>query len=145
MLVELRPAALVEKPLDELLRHLVDAMTGRARVPIDLQAAGDCRLPADVQIAFYRIAQESLNNAVKHANASGLWVSLDCTGHQAHLSVRDDGAGFDPSGALPDRFGVAIMGERAEAIGAGLEIRSVVGHGSEIVLQWTRKGVRADG
>jgi len=140
LLVELRPTALTEKPLGELLRHLTDAMTSRARVPIDLKVQGKCVLSPDVQIALYRIAQEGLNNTAKHAAASQISVALECSRGRALLSVRDDGCGFDTTDILPDRFGVAIMGERAEGIGATLEIGSKPGQGTQIIVRWQAPG-----
>src|SRR6266508_2792729 len=70
LLLELRPATLTEVGLGELLRQLSEAITGQARVQITLTVEGQCRLPPDVQIALYRIAQQALNNVARHANAS---------------------------------------------------------------------------
>jgi PAS domain S-box-containing protein len=136
MLVELRPAALTEKPLSELVRHLVEAVTSRTQVPIDLTIEGNCVLPPDVQIALYRTAQEALNNVAKHSGASQTSVKVRCDPAQAELRIRDNGCGFDPADILPDRFGVKIMHERVEAIGAQLQIDSRPGRGTEIVVRW---------
>jgi PAS domain S-box-containing protein len=136
MLVELRPAALTEKPLGELLRHLTEAMTARIRVPIDLTVDGNCVLPPDVQIALYRIVQESLNNVAKHARASHVAVDLRCQPQWAALGIGDNGDGFDPDDVLPDRFGLSIMRERAEGIGAILEVESHPGKGTRISVNW---------
>jgi len=78
LLLELRPAALTETGLGDLLRQLAEAITGRARVPITVTVEGQRPLPPDVQVAFYRIAQEALNNVAKHASASQVTVSLRC-------------------------------------------------------------------
>jgi signal transduction histidine kinase len=139
MLVELRPAALTEKPLGELVRHLTEAMTSRTQVPIDLTIEGNCVLPPDVQIALYRIAQETLNNVAKHSGASQTSVQVHCDPAQAELRIRDNGCGFDPADILPDRFGVGIMHERVDAIGAQLQIDSQPGHGTEVVVQWSNR------
>jgi PAS domain S-box-containing protein len=136
MLVELRPAALTEKPLSELVRHLVEAVTSRTQVPIDLALVGKCVLPPDVQIALYRIAQEALNNVAKHSGASQTSVKVHCDPAQAELRIRDNGCGFDPADIPPDRFGVKIMRERVEAIGARLQIDSQPGRGTEVVVRW---------
>jgi signal transduction histidine kinase len=134
--VELRPAALTEKPLGELVRHLTEAMTSRTQVPIDLTIEGNCVLPPDVQIALYRIAQETLNNVAKHSGASQTSVQVHCDPAQAELRIRDNGCGFDPADILPDRFGVKIMHERVDAIGAQLQIDSQPRHGTEVVVRW---------
>jgi len=136
LLLELRPAALTEKPLGELLRHLTEAMTSRTRLPIALSVDGDGLLREDVQIALYRIAQESLNNVAKHASASRVAVDLSVAPGHALLRIQDDGPGFDPGDNLPDQFGVRIMRERAAEVSAVLEIDSRAGGGTEVVVHW---------
>ncbi len=140
MLVELRPAALTEKPLDELLRHLTEAMTSRTRIPIALTVGGSDLLPPDVQIAMYRIAQEALNNVAKHAGASRASVDLENQADQAALRIEDNGCGFELENVLPDCFGLNIMHERAEGIGADLRIVSQPGDGTKVVVNWQSKG-----
>ncbi len=136
LLLELRPAALTEKPLGELLGHLAEAVTSRTRVPVTTTAGGDYPLPDDVQIALYRISQEALNNVAKHAEASTVSVTLSCQPEGAALRIHDDGRGFDPSDVLPDQLGLSIMRERAEAIGAALTIESQIGHGTRVGVVW---------
>jgi PAS domain S-box-containing protein len=140
MLVELRPAALTEKPLGELLRHLTEAMTSRTRVPIALAVEGSGMLPPDVQIVLYRIAQEALNNVAKHAGAKRASVGLYNQADQARLCIQDDGSGFEPESVLPDQFGLSIMHERAEGIGAALRIQSQPGGGTKVVVDWQDRG-----
>ncbi len=136
MLLELRPAALTEKPLGESLRHLTEAAVGRSRVPIGLLVEGDSSLPPTVQIALYRIAQEALNNIAKHAGARQAEVTLRSRPGSVILVVRDDGCGFDPQDIRPDQMGLAIMKERAESIGAGLSVTSEPGCGTNVVVTW---------
>ena len=78
LLLELRPARLVETRLDDLLRQLGEAASGREGIPVAVQVEGQQRakLPPDVHIALYRIAQEALNNVVKHARAHQVTVRL---------------------------------------------------------------------
>jgi PAS domain S-box-containing protein len=135
LLVELRPNALVEAPLPALLRQLGEALAGRARIQIEFSAEGERRLPGDVQVGLYRIAQEALNNVVKHAGASQAVVTLRL-GETVRLSVADNGAGFDPAGVTSDHLGLKIMRERAEAIGAKLSISSEPGEGTQISVVW---------
>jgi PAS domain S-box-containing protein len=137
MLLELRPAALLEHELGVLLRQLADAMMGRTRMPVTANVMGDCTLPGDVRIALYRIAQEALNNVSKHARASEAAVSLHCESGKAKLHVRDDGLGFDLAAAQAHQFGLAIMRERAQAIGATLDIDSTPGHGTRVEVVWS--------
>jgi PAS domain S-box-containing protein len=136
MLLELRPAALTEHKLGVLLRQLTDAMMGRTRMPVTTTVVGECPLPADVQIALYRIAQEALNNITKHARASQAKVSLHCKSGQVKLRISDDGRGFDLDAAEPHQMGLRIMRERAQAIGVTLQIKSQPGHGTRIEVDW---------
>jgi PAS domain S-box-containing protein len=140
LLLELRPAALTEKPLEELLRHLSGAMTSRTRVPIVLSAERTGSLPPDVQIALYRIAQEALNNVAKYAGASEVSVGLCVEREQVILVVRDDGRGFDMDEVLPDQLGIGIMRERAMGIGASLEVASSPGQGTLVTVRWPNTG-----
>jgi signal transduction histidine kinase len=136
LLVELRPNALVEVPLPTLLRQLTEAVSGRARINIQLSAEGERKLPADVQVSLYRIAQEALNNVFKHARASEGVVTLRM-GDTVRLTVADNGSGFDPSTVTADHLGVKIMRERADAIGAKLSIYSEPGEGTQISVVWS--------
>jgi len=136
LLVELRPAALTEKPLGELLRHLTEAAAGQMRIAVELTAEGECALPPNVQIALYRIAQESLNNIAKHAGATQVTAALRCGESQTTLTMRDDGRGFDMEAAGGRGLGLGIIQERARKIGAALEIASRPGHGTEVAVIW---------
>ena len=153
LLLELRPSALVDAALDDLLRQLAESITGRARVPVALEMEGKCELPSEVKVAFYRIAQEALNNVAKHAGASQATVSLRYLsphpsptrggeGGGVELRISDDGRGFDPSGVPPESLGLGIMRERAEAVGAALTVKSEIGRGTEVVVEWTMDGGR---
>ena len=128
LLLELRPAALAETSLPDLLRQLSEAVVGRARIPVELDVDSTLELPPEVTVAIYRIAQEALNNVVKHAGAAQVLVSLhdghDDGGDLLELVITDDGCGFDVAAASSGRLGLRIMGERAESIGARLKLSS---------------------
>ncbi|HEX5689388.1 MAG TPA: sensor histidine kinase, partial [Roseiflexaceae bacterium] len=136
LLLELRPSSLMETSLHELLRQLSEATTGRARIPVTLVVDGQCQLAPEIQISFYRIAQEALNNVARHAGASQARVQLLCQDTQIELLIWDDGHGFDPHAVAPEHLGLGIMRERAEAIGATLRIESEQGHGTHVRLFW---------
>jgi ligand-binding sensor domain-containing protein/signal transduction histidine kinase len=160
LLLELRPAALLETPMEDLLRQLGEAASGRAGIPVTVQVegqagAGTPQLPPDVHIAFYRIAQEALNNVVKHARAHQATLRLSYTGPGPSailpgaegaepvepglsllLAIHDDGRGFDPAHLPLDRLGLGIMQERAQAIGAALTIESQPGRGAKVSVFW---------
>lgn len=137
LLFELRPNALAEVPFGDLLRHLADAITGRARVPITVGAESIIALPPDVQIALYRIAQEALNNVAKHAAATQVEVRLRRgPGDRLVLSITENGRGFDPAQPTGGHFGLQTMHERASMIGAHLTVTSAPGQGTGIVVIW---------
>lgn len=136
LLLELRPATLVEADLGDLMRQLAEAFAGRARVPVDLDVEGDCCLPADVQVAFYRVAQEALNNVNKHAEAEHVRLRLRTGMQEASLEVFDDGRGFTGDGTSSEHLGIGIMQERADAVGARLTVESRPGEGTRVALQW---------
>ena len=136
LLLEMRPAALAEAPLEDLLAHLVQAAEGRAHTSVKLTITG--RLPPrpEVSVAFYRIAEEALNNIVRHAKARRAWVNLTSEPGHVKLVVRDNGRGFDTSCVRPDQLGLGIMRERAESVGARLAIESLPRHGTVITTEW---------
>jgi signal transduction histidine kinase len=137
LLLELRPSALTDAALGSLLRQLAEATTGRARIPVLVEVDGDLRLPPEVQVALYRVAQEALNNVAKHSEASRAVVSLRASGDRVELEIADDGRGFDVERARPDSLGVGIMRERIDAIGATLRIESEPGRGTRVGVCWT--------
>lgn len=136
LLLELRPGELADRKLSELLRQLIDAMSARTELPISLTVAGDCQLPTEVQIAYYRITQESLNNISKHARAKRAWVYLDCGQELVALKIGDDGRGFDLENKQIHQLGLQIMSERAVDIGADLTIESRPGQGTKVMVDW---------
>jgi signal transduction histidine kinase len=137
LLLELRPGALTEVGLGDLLSQLVDATASRSHATVRLELSGRAgRLPSDVQIALYRLVQESLANVVKHARATSARVSLHADAEQVRICIEDDGRGFDTSIALPGHLGLAVMRERATAIGAKFEVESRPGEGSRVTIAW---------
>jgi len=140
LLVEMRPGALALSPLGDLLEHVVQATQARTRITIELDVAGEPPLPGDVTIALYRIAQEAMNNVVRHSQATRAWVRLRGSAAAVELVVGDDGCGFDAAAVGPEQLGLRIMGERAEAVGAALRVTARVGHGTVIGVTWPANG-----
>lgn len=130
LLVELRPPALINGDLAELLENLADSLTSRTKlqVALDVQISGT--VPTDEKIALYRITQETLNNIVKHAAATTVSVRLYADEDRFELCIEDDGCGFDPACIPAAHFGVEVMRERAEGIGATLQLDSAHGEGT---------------
>ncbi|MGF1504779.1 MAG: histidine kinase [Anaerolineae bacterium] len=136
LLHELRPEGLVESNLAALLRQLTEAMQGRIRIPVTLSGDPSCNCPVDVKLAFYRIAQEALNNMARHAYATRASVTLRYQGNGLVLTVSDDGRGFTPADVQGEHYGLKIMAERAAEIGAMLEIDSAPREGTMIRASW---------
>ncbi|HMB21389.1 MAG TPA: PAS domain S-box protein, partial [Anaerolineales bacterium] len=136
LLLELRPATLTQTRLSDLIRQLCEAFIGRSRLPIALSIEGERDLPAEVKVAYYRIAQESLNNIFKYARATKVDVTLFLSASGACFRVCDNGIGFDMTAAKPTSLGMHIMRERAEAIGADFHISSTPGAGTCLEVIW---------
>jgi signal transduction histidine kinase len=138
LLLELRPATLTQTRLNDLIKQLCEAFIGRSRLPITLSMEGECQLPPEVQIAFYRVAQESLNNVFKYARATQVDVKLFLSPSSVQLDTCDNGIGFDVSTIKPTSLGMRIMRERAEAINADLHITSSPGSGTCVEMIWNK-------
>ncbi|MBL8063339.1 MAG: PAS domain S-box protein [Anaerolineales bacterium] len=136
LLLELRPSTLTQARLSDLIKQLCEAFIGRSRLPIIMNIEGESELPPEVQVAFYRIAQESLNNVFKYARATTVNVNLFVSPKNAHFETCDNGIGFDMSTSKPTSLGMRIMRERAEAIGADLQISSELGKGTCVSVTW---------
>jgi signal transduction histidine kinase len=145
-LLELRPSSLTKSSLSDLLTQLTEAVTTRSGVSFQLSIEKIPILPEDVQINFYRIAQEALNNVVKHAQARQVTLSLSATPitpdstdevrYEVTMKIRDDGVGFSSRDRRPSQLGIGIMNERADAIQARLFIENPPGSGTQITLTW---------
>ncbi|HSJ56362.1 MAG TPA: PAS domain S-box protein [Anaerolineae bacterium] len=140
---ELRPAILEEEGLVAALQKRLDAVEGRAGVEARLLVEGDVDLPPDAEVALYRIAQEALNNALKHAAASSVVVRLSATADKVLLEVSDDGCGFGP-GAPGESGGMGLetMRQRAERLGSRLAIDSAPGEGTMVRVEVRKEAAR---
>lgn len=136
LLMELRPAALIEKPLPDLIRQLGEAAATRLLIPVSCDITGDAEPPDEVKLSLYRIAQESLNNMVKHSSASHVEIRYVAQSRGVHLAITDDGRGFEVERASSGQLGLGIMRERARHVGARLTIRSAPGAGTELEVEW---------
>jgi signal transduction histidine kinase len=140
LLLELRPAALIEKSLADLIRQLGEVAATRARVAVSFDADCEWELPDDVKLAFYRIAQEALNNMVKHSRADRVSIHLITTLGEGLLTIADNGRGFDGAPVSNGQLGMGIMRERAESVGARLSIRSIPAGGTTVRVSWRQQG-----
>ena len=134
----LRAAPLEEFGLALALRDAAESTVKRADLILDLEVPElAINLPATVEQGVYRIAQEALENVVRHARASRLSVTLVCTTTVLELSIIDDGLGFSPDtlNGSPDRFGLRGMQERAAMLNGTLQIISRPRQGTRICLR----------
>ena len=136
LLLELRPAALAETPLPELIEQLVDALLSRKSLLATIHVGHDLPEPSPrAKHAFYRIAQEALNNVRRHADATEVAVGLRIEGADLVLSVEDNGVGFAEDQPRGDRLGLSIMRERSVSVEAALLIQSEPGVGTTIEVR----------
>jgi len=138
LLAELRPSTLIDSDLDELLHLLGNALSGRVDIPVVVTATGEIILPAKVQIAFYRVCQEALSNIAKHAKANRVEINLKQEGDMVELHIHDDGKGFDQDQTFSGHYGLEMMRERAEAVGAQLSVTSQPDQGTGLTICWTK-------
>lgn len=139
LLFELRPAALENTLMTELLQQLVDGFSGRTKTDIELSILGESQLPIEVRFVYFRLAQEALNNIVKHARAKNVLVTYASQPDGTRLLINDDGVGFDLTNVDSSQHGLNIMKERAETINAGLNIESQPGMGTKVEVVWKTK------
>jgi signal transduction histidine kinase len=134
----LRPIYLEELGLLAALEMLASETAQNAGLHVDFHHTGnERRLPADVELALYRMAQEALNNTVRHAQATHASVSIEFKLELVTLRVSDNGIGFEapksPAEFVPgSHFGLVGLYERAQLIGARLEIESTPGKGTHL-------------
>jgi PAS domain S-box-containing protein len=136
LLLELRPETIVRTDLSQLLEQLLKAVKGRKLIEAELTIEGtEYFLPDDVHVAFYRIAQEAINNVVKHSRASLIQVNFHYRTEQVDLTIRDNGQGFDTQ-QVAGGLGQSTMRERAKAINSLFKVVSEPGAGTHITLVW---------
>jgi PAS domain S-box-containing protein len=132
LIFELRPETLESEGLVGALRRQMAAARVRHGVEVIDELTVEPSLPLPVKEATYRIAQEAMHNAVRHAAARHVWVQLAMESSKVTLTIRDDGTGFDPEASVPGHLGLQSMRERAASVGADLEITSAPGSGSTV-------------
>ena len=139
---ELRPSVLDDLGLVPALTRYIQSCRSRFGMEIDLEVVGldQVRLPWEVETALYRIAQEALTNAARHAGARHVSVILEQRGSRALLIVEDDGEGFDVAQVRASvqergRLGLYGMEERASLVGGRLTVESAPGSGTTVVVE----------
>jgi signal transduction histidine kinase len=136
LIFELRPPILEQVGLVAALRARLNAVEGRANLQTRLIADGIGALPSPIEQALYRIAQEALNNAHKHALAQRVTVRLQQAQASVSLEITDDGVGFEPAVAR-ENGGLGLRGitERVAQLGGTLTLESTVGAGTHLYVE----------
>jgi signal transduction histidine kinase len=137
VVVELRPAALDEDGLVATLRTQADVLDRAHSASVTFTATRVRALPAAQEEAVLRVAQEAMHNALRHADAGTLQVTLEGLGKGARLRVRDDGRGFDPHAVrrAGRHLGLVSMRDRAGGVGGRLTVESGPGKGTVVELE----------
>lgn len=136
LIMQLRPTTLEQQGLGPALAEYVKAAAAKDGWEVVDEIDQTVRLGGKAGENLFRVAQEALNNANKHARAHTIWVALKRTGHGVQLRIRDDGVGFDmKAGVRPTAVGLTGMQERVAALGGTLKVRSARGEGTEITVQ----------
>jgi signal transduction histidine kinase len=141
LIFELRPDQLEVDGLVQTLRLQAAALAERREFTMEVSICEEPEIPVAVKEVFYRVAQEAMQNAVRHARATRLELKLASGGADLTLLVKDDGKGFDPAANYPGHLGLRSMRERAARIGADLKIESALGETSVRLWYWKAVGL----
>lgn len=138
LIYALRPIAVDEVGLFEATKALCMQLQQNWNLPINMQIQESLEskliTPAK-QVSLYRLIQEILNNMKKHAQAKTITLNVEKKNDELHITICDDGLGFDPNYIPPGHYGLIGMKERALYLGGTLDIDSVIGEGSTFVIR----------
>lgn len=134
ILLELRPDAFSEENIKDLVKQLVKSAKLRSDIEIKLRISGKSDPGNKIKKVIYRVAQESLNNAIKHSEARLIKIDLKLLKDRVELEVKDDGVGFDDTKVAHDKLGLYIMNERARSVNSDFKILSEKGTGTKVKL-----------
>lgn len=141
LMADLRPPALDDYGLHAALSLYAGIFSERSEIKVTVSGKNYApRLSPEEEIAFFRIAQEALNNVAKHAQTKSARILLSTSGNRIKLAIDDQGAGFDPARASKQAsWGLTTMRERAEAVGASLQVDTSPGKGTRITIELQRE------
>ncbi len=142
LIFELRPEFLRQEGLVAALQRQVAAVRARHQLSIVVNATDEPEAAPAIKEALYRVGQEALNNIAKHAGARAVVITLEESGAELVLRVRDDGRGFDAAKSFPGHLGLHSMRERAASVGGVILINSVPGQGTEVTIRVPRRKTR---
>jgi len=134
--LDLRAAPLDGRTLAQALSALAEEWSSQSDTPVWFQVTGGSRpLPNRVEAGLYRIAQEAVGNAVRHAGARTIRLKLQAQPGQVRLLILDDGRGFDATAIPQDRYGLAGISERVHLLGGKLTLQTSPGRGTRVEVR----------
>ncbi|MCL4417830.1 MAG: sensor histidine kinase [Actinobacteria bacterium] len=139
LLYELKPSAIRDEDLGNLLHGMVKFIGARSKIPIELITNGEYKFSPKIVLGCYRIAQEALNNIIKHSHATKATLVLKIFPDKLYMDITDNGCGFDNKKIALTNLGLTIMRERAKLIGASIFIDSLPGKGTKITVIYNKK------
>ncbi|MHB1375941.1 MAG: MASE3 domain-containing protein [Candidatus Humimicrobiaceae bacterium] len=145
ILYELRPSALKDEDLGNLLLMLSKSLEARSKISIELTIRGEYKFPPKIELGYYRIAQEALNNIVKHSHATKASIVLEVLPEKLYMDISDNGRGFNDKIITSANLGLTIMRERAKLIGASIAIDNLPGKGTRITVIYIKKQTKKPG
>jgi len=134
LVYDLIPETIEQQGLIAALEQRLNFVEKRAGLLVDFSQEGPLDIPTDTQVDIYRITQEALNNAVKHAAATKISVAYQHIDHVISISVTDNGKGFDPT-QVSKGMGLKNMQDRAHKLGGRIKINSIPGKGTTILFE----------
>lgn len=139
LLYELRPSTLEDEDLGNLLQELVKFVSARSKILIEVKIIGEYKFPVKIELGCYRIAQEALNNIIKHSSATKASLVLEVLPEKLYMDITDNGCGFNDKKITSTNLGLTIIRERAKLIGASISIESTPGKGTRIKVIYNKK------
>jgi signal transduction histidine kinase len=134
LLFDLRPSSFKNEDLGEHLKELIKTIGLKSKIPISVEIVQKHGYSHNIELGFYRIAQETLNNIVKHSCATKAALVLKSLPGKIIMTINDNGVGFNPKATSTENLGLIIMKERAKMIGAFLDLDSYPGKGTKITV-----------
>ncbi|MFS0674194.1 sensor histidine kinase [Ornithinibacillus sp. 179-J 7C1 HS] len=136
IIYDLRPMALDDLGLIPTIKKYINTTSEYNNVKIEFTSIGEVkRINQKYEIAFFRLAQEAIQNAVKHAEATRITVKIEICSRNLNLIVEDNGKGFDPTIKRDKSFGLMGMRERVEMFDGVMDIKSAIGKGTKIAIR----------
>lgn len=136
LLLELRPSALEDEKLGDIIRQVATIIAKRAGLDVSIEIENQEAVPSEVHFVLYRVVQEALNNVAHHALASQIKVYYSSLSGRVEIRIEDNGIGFDPTAIEAGRLGISIMRDRIDNIGGHVEIMSKKDGGTTIRIRW---------